>query len=216
MKKKLLSLLLAATLVFSMFSFTAFAEEKTRTEQWFEKHSDEFHLKATMDFDETIEYEVYTKNGKMKLENMPSGDSKVDMIYDGEKCIIYYSRFPFLHFEFPLDDFEADSFDDLFPMTDIAFTYVGSTTKMLGSKEYYVELITDDEIYDESTSVVYEYWFDGEELVMITDANDPDIKLEIISTEIDDSEFEPPFFSINLTPFFEFFLRIFGFTDFVM
>lgn len=215
MKKKLLSLLLAATLVFSMFSFTAFAEETTRTEQWFEKHSDEFHFKATLDVDETIEYEVYVKNGKMKLKNMPSGDSKVDMIYDGEKCIIYYSRFPFLYFAFTLDEFDADSFEDLLP-TDTAFTYVSSTTKTLGSKEYYVELITNDEIYDESTSDVYEYWFDGEELVMITVADDPDIELEIISTEINDSEFKPPFFSINLTPFLEFFLRIFGFTDFVM
>lgn len=215
MKKKILSLLLAATLVFSMFSFTAFAEETTRTEQWFEKHSDEFHFKATVDVDEIIEYEVYVKNGKMKLGNMPSGDSKVDMIYDGEKCIIYYSRFPFLHFEFSLDDFEADSFEDLLPM-DTAFTYVGSTTKTLDSKEYYVELITNDKIYDESTSVIYEYWFDGEDLAMITVADDPDMKLEIISTEIDDSEFELPFFSINLTPFLEFFLRIFSFADFVM
>ncbi len=210
MKKKLLSLLLAATLIFSMFSITAFAEEATRTEQWFEKHSDEIHFRGTTDVDETIVYEVYIKNGKLKLENMPSGDCTVDMIYDGEKCIVYLSRFPFLHFEFMLDDFEADSFEDLFPI-DTFLTYVGNATKTVGSKEYYVELLTGDEVYDENHSTVYEYWFDGEELVMIKAAYDPDMKVEIISTEIDDGEFKLPFFSINLTLFFEFLFRIFDF-----
>ena len=39
MKKKILSLLLSVTLVFSMFSLTAFAQETTKTEQWITKNS---------------------------------------------------------------------------------------------------------------------------------------------------------------------------------
>lgn len=216
MKKKLLSLLLAATLVFSMFSFTAFAEEATRTEQWFEKHHNEFHMKfLSINLDgEKYTYEVYLKNNKSLMENVPFSDGiYVNLLFDGEKYFLYPTKFPFIHFELPVEE-EYVPDDDLLSGIEELY-YLGSYTETIDSKEYYIEKFTDDEYYC-AYSTLFEFYFEGDELKMIVADKDYDMRAEIISTEIDDSEFEPPFFSINLTPFFEFLLRLFSFADLVI
>ena len=72
MKKKILSLILSATLIFSVFSLTAFAQEKTRAETWIENYTNEIHFKTITNFDnEEIVFEMYIKNNKLLLKILP-------------------------------------------------------------------------------------------------------------------------------------------------
>lgn len=213
MKKKILSLLLSATLIFSMFSLTAFAQETTKTEAWFEEHIQEIHYKVTTEFDNNInEYEYYLKDSNFLIKNVPSTDlhANLNISYNGEICCIYLSKFPFIHVTIPVDSNNFSplgdlplSFEDLFD----TLYYIDSYTKTVNSKEYYVEAFSIDKNLNEYSEVT-EFYFEEDELKFVLDN---EYRMEFISTQIDDSVFEPPFFSINLTAIFTIISQIFGF-----
>lgn len=207
MKKKLLSLLLAATLVFSMFSFTAFAEEKTRTEQWLEKGLNEFCFHVTVcdtDYVITDSYNIYYKANKISFNNVTLfGNLKANVVFDGEKAFLYPSGFPFIHFQFE-EDFEADQ-DENFVMTDILddLSFIKNYEQKINSTVYYVEefVYVDPEIDD--SAEIYKFCFSGDELKLILTKSEYKItQNEIISNDVDDNVFKLPLFSINLTPIF--------------
>ena len=199
-----------------MLSLTAFAQETTKTEAWFEEHLQEMHCKITSEINNNItEYEYYIKNDKFSLKNVPVAELNInlDASYNGESCFICPSAFPFIHFTIPVEADVISPLGDLSLLIEEGLDsiyYIGSYTKTAGSKEYYVEAFSDTENYDEY-STVSEFWFDGENLKFVLNSADPDYRIDIISTQVDDSVFEPSLFSINLTPFFTLIAKIFSF-----
>ena len=211
MKKKILSLLLSATLIFSMFSLTAFAQETTKAQTWIENHAHEIHFKTISNFDNSENvYEFYVKNDKMLIKNAPMENFiNLDVLYDGESYYIYPSKFPFLHFMIT-DGTGYNPAQDIIPTSLDGYYFIKSYTKTINSKEYYVEAFNDFEEYNGYSSLI-EFIFEDDELKFIASDDDFDSRIEIISTQVDDSVFEPPFFSINLTAIFTIISRFFGF-----
>lgn len=214
MKKKILSLLLSVTLIFSMFSLTAFAQETTKTEQWITKNSSAFHLHVTLhnsDYVETDSYDVYQKNNKVSIKNVTLfGNFKVDFIYNGDDAIFCPSGFPFIHF---LVDDDFINLDDTLESDDIGENtiFVKSYEQKINSTVYYIEeFIYEDPEIDDSEAV-HKYCFLGDELkLVITKSKEQIIHTEIVSTDVNDNVFKLPFFSINLTPLFKMLQLIFS------
>lgn len=208
MKKKLLSLLLAATLVFSMFSFTAFAEETTRTEQWFEKGANEFCSRVTVcdvNYVITDSYDVYFKFNKMSVKNLTLfGNLKVNLVFDGEKTFFYPSGFPFIRFQIE-GVFDADR-GETFLTNDISddLSFVKSYEQKINSTVYYVEEFVYMNPETDNSAEICKYCFLGDELkLVIAESEYNIIHTEIISNDVDDNVFKLPLFSINLTPIFK-------------
>lgn len=214
MKKKILSLLLSATLIFSMFSLTAFAQETTKTEQCLENGLQEFYSRITLYDDYNMEidsYDIYLAGNKASIKNITLFDNfKIDCVYNGNKVFIYPSGFPFIHFQVE-DDFSNDSYDSS-ETNDFSdkLTFVKSYEQKINSTVYYVEEFNYEDPEFDYSSEIQKYCFLGDELkLIIQESEDQITHTEIVSTDVDDNVFELPFFSINLTPFFKIIAGIF-------
>ena len=213
MKKKLISLFLSAVLILSAFSVTAFSQETTKTEQWFAKNSNEFQMLATLydsDYVKTDSFDIYFKDNKISIKNVTLfGDFKVDFIYNGDEAVFCPSGFPFIRFS--VDDLMSD-FDGALESVDIweNTVFVKSYEQKINSTVYYIEeFIYEDPEIDDS-EVVHKYCFSGDELkLIITESEDRIYHTEIVSTDVSDSVFKLPIFSINLTPIFKMLQNIF-------
>lgn len=198
--KKLLSIFFAIVFVFSAFSLNAFAAETTRIEEWSKEHFPPYELGAKVTInDETIQT-FYVKDKMIAGYAPVSENFNMNFIVKNNCIYLYFKAFPFFHLKIeniPEDYLNFDSID----LPEASFE--GSGTVILNSEEYYVEqFIAED-------GAIIGYYFIGDELKYIEtdtieDGYSTHIKVEILTTEVNDEIFELPFFSINLAPLINF------------
>lgn len=202
--KKFICIILSMIIVFSAFSVTSFATYTPKAEEATKKL--DFEKGVSMELSDGNEiYTLYIKNNKFASE-MDIYGHNAKTIYADRTFYLYFTAFPFFYFE--IKDLEEISIDDLMPDDLEEFEFVRGYQKTSGGKTY------DIEIYVSNQNTTSEFCLLDGELISIEtygtyEGNENYYSyLEIISTEVDDKEFKPPFFAINITPIINFFFDI--------
>lgn len=201
--KKILSLFLSALFIFGAFSINAHAQEPTKTDLWFENEKAfEFSADVTVYSEDTKDYSytAFVKGQNICLKNVPFINyAKVNLIINGDNIYMCFSKFPFVYFQFDGEQLDLEELE----LREL-MTFIGCYEKTINSNNYYVEEFLDDE------SITYKFCFSGEELkLIITEDEYTETYQEISYEPVNDSVFEPPFFSINITPLFKLIEKIF-------
>ncbi len=207
--KKTLSIIMSAILILSVFSFNAFAAN-TKTETLLEKLNTGKEVAVTLtagdiplfgansDATDTI----YIKGDKAAYE-YKAGFINVRVILDGDEITAFLPIFPFIHVK--LDSKALGSVDiwgiinEATNITLGVLNYVGSYEEELGGKKYYVEEFND------RAQVTSKFYYEGDDLKLlnVTDKKTNSVQntyFEDISFEVDDSIFELPLISFDMTP----------------
>jgi len=202
--KKLICIILSMIIVFSAFSVTSFASYTPKVEEAIK--SLDFEKGVSMELlNETGEYTLYVKDNKFASEIDIYG-FKAKGIYADKTFYLYFTDFPLFYFK--IEDIEEITIENLIPDESVEFEFVREYQTTNGDTTY------DVEIYVTEQNITYEvYLLDGELISIETygtyEGNENYYNyIEIISTEVDDKEFRPPFFSINITPIINFFFGI--------
>lgn len=203
MKKIISAALVAVILVISVFSVSAFAQEQTKAEKWDDKDLMQFEAFIRSETDgEIVNAHMYIKDKKISfISEFPLTDNKdVTMkviISDGHFYLIFPS-FPFFYLKYEITD-ELLPYIGKISATDET-TLVNCTEITDGDTIYYVE----EYVYNNGTSS--KFYFVGDELYKLEskafDEYGVSLKseIQIVTCEVDDSMFEIPWYSINLTP----------------
>ncbi|MBQ2903636.1 MAG: hypothetical protein IJE48_04490 [Clostridia bacterium] len=205
--KKIISVILSAViLVMSAFSVNAFAQEQTRVEKWYENLTDitEYELiMKTKIGNMEADARCYCENGDIAIvTDMPLSDEKDIRIKAIAKDGYFYLTFPSLPFLYLKYDLEETPISDVFSETvsyeDLTLINAGETNEY--GTTYYLEEYSVDE------NVSVKYYFEGENLCFSVasevdeEGNEFEYISKFVSFEVDDSVFEIPWYSINITP----------------
>lgn len=206
--KKFICIILSMIIVFSAFSVTSFATYTPKAEEAIKNLDFEKGVSFKLTYGASETLIMHRKDNKLALELIHDG---VDfrMIADGNTAYLYFTKFPFFYFkaEGIADElFPSEFFDDSFFIDDSFFVvnFKENYTKTVNGVTYNVEKYTDEDDF------VYEFYLIDDELKIVESSFDTNLlnRLEILSTEVDDKEFRPPFFAINITPIINFFYNI--------
>ena len=205
--KKIISVILSAViLVMSAFSVNAFAQEQTRVEKWYENLTDitEYELiMKTKIGNMEADARCYCENGDIAIvTDIPLSDEKDIGIKAIAKDGCFYLTFPSLPFLYLKYDLEETPISDVFSETvsyeDLTLINAGETNEY--GTTYYLEEYSVDE------NVSVKYYFEGENLCFSVasevdeEGNEFEYISKFVSFEVDDSVFEIPWYSINITP----------------
>ncbi len=207
--KKTLSIIMSVILIISVFSLNAFAAT-TKTETLVDKINTEKEVAVTLtagdiplfgansDATDTI----YIKDDKAAYD-YNAGFINIRVVLDDDEIIAFLPVFPYVHVK--LDSKAIGSVDIwgiIDEATNITFgvlNYVGSYEEEFEGKTYYVEEFND------RAQVTSKFYYDGDDLKIlnVTDKKTNSVQntyFEDISFEVDDSIFELPLISFDMTP----------------
>lgn len=180
--KKILSLILAAVISFSIFSISAYGDGPQPPD--FSTISGVFYSTDSNNHS----YRIYMKNGRFLAEGCELFKGiKINFLYDGDYYYIYPTVFPLFHIKLSTDEYG-------YPIFNTAEeTFIESYEEKIGNTTYYVEK------YEFEESVIKYYYSDNEfKFAETTDEYDS-YTTTLISTEVDDRILRMPFYSIDLT-----------------
>lgn len=204
--KKILSVILSALIILSVFSVGAFAveAEPTKYEKWCETHdlnngiSVKIHTRANNMLISLFSVIIYAKDGKLAAVAEFDGKEFKAVTNDGDLCI-FMTKLPIFHYKIKGDELFGSIDMDL--TLDESTSFVGSYETEFNGKALFVE----EYLYEsDSQPMTMKFYFDGDELIYfgaeekIADM-DIEIYFEILSLEVDDDIFEMPFFSLDVT-----------------
>lgn len=209
--KKIISVSIAAVLlVMSVFSVNAFAADTTKTEALLDKLNTSKEVAVSLkagdiplfgsnsDASDT----VYIKGDKAAYE-YNAGFLSVRVVLDGDEIIAYVPAFPFVHVK--LESSALGSVDiwglieDATKVTMGVLAYVDTYEEELGGVKYTVEEFND------RAQVTSKFYYQNDELKLlnVVDKQTNSVQntyFESISFDVDDSIFELPAISFDLTP----------------
>lgn len=206
--RKFLSLILSLLLIFSAFSVTAFADfdtpkaETTIENIDFEKGvSILFSTFSASDFPDSV---LYIKGEMLAMETSVEGIN-VKLIIKNNLLYIYFADFPFFYYK--EENIDISEYTAIFENINMDAEFSKNYQETLDGITYDIE-----EYITADGELLRYYIFEGnlKYAEIISKANDEysHIKLEILSTELDNSIFEPPFFSFDITPILDFFINL--------
>lgn len=217
MKRIISIFLIAIILIISVFSVNAFASEQTKAEKWAENWTEDIKnqkVECEMSWD-TISYgEKYNSHVYIKGENLsfitdlPITETfsiKVNIIINDGYCYMYLTSFPFFHIKVQQDFW---SYDEIFPFEEVVLVDAKEVTE--NQTTYYVEE------YAADNGMLIKWYFIGDKLIKIQFEYTDEYGdytyncFEIISDEVDDSVFQVPWYSIDISSY----LALFGEPDF--
>lgn len=207
--KKTISIIMSVILIVSVFSLNAFAAT-TKTEALLDKLNTEKEVAVTLtagdiplfgsnsDATDTI----YIKDDKVAYD-YNAGFINARVVLDDDEIIGFMPAFPYVHVK--LDSSAIGSVDiwgvieEATNVTLGVLNYVGSKEETVDGKTYYVEE------YNDRAQVTSKFYYEGDDLkiLKVYDAQTGSVQntyFEDISFEVDDSIFELPLISFDLTP----------------
>lgn len=202
--KKILSVLLSALIILSVFSVGAFATEAepTKLEKWEETHdlnngiSVKIHTRTNNILISLFDAVIHVKDGKLAVVADFDGKEFKAVTKDDALCI-FMTKLPFFHYKISGDLFGSIDLDLTLENT----SFVKSYEAEYEGKTLYVE----EYFYDENSQpMTFKAYFDGDELIYfgaeerIADM-DFEMYFEILSFEVDDDVFKMPIFSLDVT-----------------
>ncbi len=210
MKKTLSIIISAIILVSSVFSVTAFAADKTRTETLFEKYNETKEIAVTLqagdiplfgansDASDTI----YIKDDMAAYE-YNAGFINIRVVFDGEEIVAFIPSFPYIHVK--LESKALGSLDisglleEASKVTLGVLNHVDTYEEELGGIKYTVEE------YNDRAQVTSKFYYQNDELKILRVEDKKTFSVQntyfdSISFEVEDDIFELPFISFDLTP----------------
>ncbi len=209
--KKIISVLIAAILlVMSVFSVSAFAANTTKTEALLNKLNETKEVAVSLKAGDIPLFgsnsnasdTIYIKDDMAAYE-YNAGFLSVRVVLDGDEIIAYLPIFPFIHVK--LESSALGSVDiwglieDATKVTMGVLAYVGTYEEELGGVKYTVEEFND------RAQVTSKFYYQNDELKLlnVVDKQTNSVQntyFESISFDVDDSIFELPALSFDLTP----------------
>ncbi len=209
--KKIISVSIAAILlVMSVFSVNAFAAGTTKTEALLDKLNTSKEVAVSLKAGDIPLFgsnsnasdTVYIKGDKAAYE-YNAGFLSVRVVLDGDEIIAYLPIFPFIHVK--LESSALGSVDiwglieDATKITMGVLAYVDTYEEELGGVKYTVEEFND------RAQVTSKFYYQGDDLKLlnVVDKQTNSVQntyFESISFDVDDSVFELPAISFDLTP----------------
>lgn len=214
--KNLFSLALtAAILIISVLSFNVFAAETTKTEALLNKMNTAQEVSVTLRTGKGSEYgsdygvttTVGIKGDKLAF-NLNNGFVDMRAVVTEDKIIGFLPTFPIFCLEAD-SPFEAENgvwsvIEDLSDITMLFLYHVDDYNETVAGTQYYVEEFNDREF------VTSKFYYIGDELKMlrVEDVQKNTVQytyFDKIAFEVDDSFFNTPSFTINITPIMKIF-----------
>ncbi len=209
--KKIISVSIAAILlVMSVFSVNAFAADTTKTEALLDKLNTSKEVAVSLKAGDIPLFgsnsnasdTVYIKGDKAAYE-YNAGFLSVRVVLDGDEIIAYLPILPFIHVK--LESSALGSVDiwglieDATKITMGVLAYVDTYEEELGGVKYTVEEFND------RAQVTSKFYYQGDDLKLlnVVDKQTNSVQntyFESISFDVDDSIFELPAISFDLTP----------------
>lgn len=209
--KKIISVSIAAILlVMSVFSVNAFAADTTKTEALLDKLNTSKEVAVSLKAGDIPLFgsnsnasdTVYIKGDKAAYE-YNAGFLSVRVVLDGDEIIAYLPILPFIHVK--LESSALSSVDiwglieDATKITMGVLAYVDTYEEELGGVKYTVEEFND------RAQVTSKFYYQGDDLKLlnVVDKQTNSVQntyFESISFDVDDSVFELPAISFDLTP----------------
>lgn len=209
--KKIISVSIAAILlVMSVFSVNAFAADTTKTEALLDKLNTSKEVAVSLKAGDIPLFgsnsnasdTVYIKGDKAAYE-YNAGFLSVRVVLDGDEIIAYLPILPFIHVK--LESSALGSVDiwglieDATKITMGVLAYVDTYEEELGGVKYTVEEFND------RAQVTSKFYYQGNDLKLlnVVDKQTNSVQntyFESISFDVDDSIFELPAISFDLTP----------------
>lgn len=198
--KRAISVILAAILVFSVLSVSAFATDSRKDFEWYEENG--FKAKFSVCVaGETTEYTVWYKNSKAAILMNQFG-TEFKMIYKNNTVYLYPAEFPFIHIAIDVEEENLVYDPSKIENKELTRTYT--------SGEYTVEeyIVIDEEYFNDAITAKF-YYDSNNELKKIEsiESENQYTTMEILETEISDKEFDLPIFSVNIMPIIEFLIE---------
>lgn len=209
--KKIISVSIAAILlVMSVFSVNAFAADTTKTEALLDKLNTSKEVAVSLKAGDIPLFgsnsnasdTVYIKGDKAAYE-YNAGFLSVRVVLDGDEIIAYLPILPFIHVK--LESSALGSVDiwglieDATKITMGVLAYVDTYEEELGGVKYTVEEFND------RAQVTSKFYYQGDDLKLlnVVDKQTNSVQntyFESISFDVNDSVFELPAISFDLTP----------------
>lgn len=196
MKKFASVFLTAIILIISVFSVNAFAQENN-----FQFSEMEAVVSASVNNGEKITARVYCKDSKTAvIQDIPYTDFiglSTKIIIKDKELYMCFPSFPFVHFKFAVDDVMLPDWGEITRPEDMTLVKTEEITE--GEIKYTIEE------YITADGMNYKCIFkDGKLIKTETNGYDEngdycEASLELISDEVDDSVFEIPWYSFDLS-----------------
>ena len=207
--KKTLSIIMSVILIVSVFSLNAFAAT-TKTEALLDKLNTSKEVAVTLTAGDIALFgsasdatdTIYIKGDKVAYE-YKAGFINARLVLEDDEIIGFMPAFPYVHVK--LDSAAIGSIDvwglieEATNLTLGVLNYVGSNEETVEGKTYYVEEFND------RAQVTSKFYYEGDDLkiLKVYDAQTGSVQytyFEDITFEVDDSVFELPLISFDLTP----------------
>ncbi len=217
--KKAVSLILAVMLAFSLFTVSVFAAD-TKTQTLFDAAEEKKELCVTFRTGMLPEFgssysavnTVYIKGDKVAYD-FDNGFIEVRTIAQEKSLYSYITNFPFIHMEtVELSFGDTDIWEMITTLSNFTMdflVYQGSYETTIDGTDYYVEEFND------RGSVVNSFFYVGDELKVLKAQDFAKGTIQYtyfdnVSLTVDDSVFELPAVSFNLTGIMKFILSLFA------
>ena len=207
--KETISVIMSVILIVSVFSLNAFAAT-TKTEALLDKLNTSKEVAVTLTAGDIALFgsasdatdTIYIKDDKVAYE-YKAGFINARLVLEDDEIIGFMPAFPYVHVK--LDSAAIGSIDvwglieEATNLTLGVLNYVGSKEETVDGKTYYVEEFND------RAQVTSQFFYDGDDLkiLKVYDAQTGSVQytyFEDITFEVDDSIFELPLISFDLTP----------------
>lgn len=210
MKKTLSVILATIILVMSVFSVNAFAAETTKTEALLAKLNDSQEVAVTLGAgdiaifgkDSDSKDIIYIKDDKAAYE-YNAGFLSVRVVLEDDEIIAFFPAFPYIHVKLDTASIgSVDIWELIEKATDITMgilAYVDTYAETVDGKTYTVEEFND------RAQVTSKFYYEGDHLKILK-VEDKQYKsvqytyFDNIEFSVDDSIFELPLISFDLTP----------------
>ncbi len=208
--KKTLSIIIATLiLVMSVFSVNAFAAE-TRTDKLLAKLKDTKEVAVSLKAGDlplfgtaTEATDTFYIKGDKAAYEYKAGFINIRVVFDGEKIIAFMPSLPFIHVK--LETKALGSIDigalieEATNLTTGVLAYVGTYEEDLGGTKYTVEE------YNDRAQVTSKFYYQNDQLKILNveDKESGSVQntyFESIGFEVEDSIFELPLVSFDVTP----------------
>ncbi len=217
--KKAISIILAVILTFSLFTVNTFAAE-TKTQALFDTAEKKKEISVTFRTGMLPEFgssysavnTVYIKGDKVAYD-FNNGFIELRTIAQENSLYSYITNFPFIHMETAELSFgDTDIWETITTLSNFTMdflVYQGSYETTIDGTDYYVEEFND------RGSVVNSFFYVGDDLKVLKaqDFAKGTIQytyFDSVSLTVDDSVFELPAISFNLTGIMKFILSLFA------
>ncbi len=217
--KKAISLIFAVILIFSLFTVSAFAAD-TKTEALFDTAEEKKELCVIFRTGMLPEFgssysavnTVYIKGDKVAYD-FDNGFIEVRTIAQESSLYSYITNFPFIHMETAELSFgDTDIWETITTLSNFTMdflVYQGSYETTIDGTDYYVEEFND------RGSVVNSFFYVGDDLKVLKAQDFAKGTIQYtyfdgVSLTVDDSVFELPAVSFNLTGVMKFILYLFA------